>query len=48
MPPPPGAAAAATQALSQDEDDAFMHSGWANSQSLKQHFSGVTSVRIPH
>lgn len=35
------------QALSADEDDAYNHSAWANSKSLKQHFSGVTSVRIP-
>lgn len=36
------------QALSQDEDDAFTHSVWANSKSLKQHFAGIGAVRLPH
>lgn len=36
------------QALSQDEDDAFTQSVWANSKSLKQHFAGIASVRLPH
>jgi hypothetical protein len=36
------------QALSQDEEDAFTHSVWANSKSLKQHFAGIGAVRLPH
>jgi hypothetical protein len=34
--------------LTQDEDDAFVASTWANPQSLKQHFAGIGAVRIPH
>jgi hypothetical protein len=36
------------QALSQDDEDAYTHSSWANSKSLKQAFAGIGSVRIPH
>jgi hypothetical protein len=36
------------QALTQDEDDAFTQSVWANPKSLKQHFAGVGAVRLPH
>jgi hypothetical protein len=35
------------QALSQDEEDVYTHSSWANSKSLKQAFAGINSVRIP-
>ncbi|WIA33272.1 hypothetical protein OEZ86_006413 [Tetradesmus obliquus] len=35
------------KALSQDEEDAYTHSSWANSKSLKQAFAGINSVRIP-
>uniref|UniRef100_A0A383V1I6 Uncharacterized protein n=1 Tax=Tetradesmus obliquus TaxID=3088 RepID=A0A383V1I6_TETOB len=35
------------KALSQDEEDAYTHSSWANSKSLEQAFAGINSVRIP-
>ncbi|KAF6251199.1 flagellar basal body protein [Scenedesmus sp. NREL 46B-D3] len=35
------------KALSQDEEDAYTHSSWANSKSLKQAFAGINSVRFP-
>eukprot|EP00775_Hariotina_reticulata_P013529 gene13529-13655_t len=35
------------KALSQDDDDSYTNSSWANFKSLKQHFSGVSAVRIP-
>ena len=44
----PTALLSSLQALSQDEDDAFTRSVWANSKSLKQHFAGIGSVRLPH
>jgi hypothetical protein len=37
----------ALQALDQDDDDSFTNSSWADTRSLKQHFSGVGNVRIP-
>ncbi|GFR53143.1 hypothetical protein Agub_g15863 [Astrephomene gubernaculifera] len=33
--------------LAEDEDDSYTNSSWANPKSLKAHFSGVQSVRLP-
>ena len=33
--------------LAEDEDDSYTGAAWANSQSLKAHFSGVAAVRLP-
>jgi len=33
--------------LAEDADDSYTSAAWASSTSLKQHFSGVSSVRIP-
>jgi len=33
--------------LAEDEDDSYASAAWANSQSLKAHFSGVSAVRLP-
>lgn len=33
--------------LAQDADDSYTSAAWASGNSLKQHFSGVSSVRIP-
>lgn len=35
------------QKLTEDEDDSYVNSNWANPKSLKAHFSGVASVRLP-
>eukprot|EP00879_Flechtneria_rotunda_P011011 GHRR01011506.1.p1 GENE.GHRR01011506.1~~GHRR01011506.1.p1 ORF type:complete len:198 (+),score=74.55 GHRR01011506.1:399-992(+) len=35
------------KALNQDEDDSYTHSSWANSKSLKAHFTGISTVRVP-
>eukprot|EP00882_Tetradesmus_deserticola_P034222 GHRQ01039185.1.p2 GENE.GHRQ01039185.1~~GHRQ01039185.1.p2 ORF type:complete len:113 (+),score=13.41 GHRQ01039185.1:314-652(+) len=43
----PPSLCACLQALSLDEEDAYTHSSWANSKSLKQAFAGINSVRIP-
>jgi hypothetical protein len=37
----------AAQALEADDTDEYTHSSWADSQSLKRHFAGVASVRVP-
>lgn len=34
------------QALQENEDDSYLNSGWASSNSLKAHFSGVSEVRL--
>lgn len=33
--------------LADDDDDSHANSAWANPQSLKSHFAGVTTVRMP-
>jgi hypothetical protein len=38
--------ACCSQALAQDDDDCFTNSTWANGKSLKQHFAGMSDVRI--
>ncbi len=35
------------QALAEDDDDSYANSSWANPKSLKSHFAGVQSVRLP-
>lgn len=45
---PPPTHTRAPQALAQNQDDAFTSSSWANPRSLKQHFSGISAVRLPH
>jgi cilia- and flagella-associated protein 298 len=35
------------QRLAQDEDDSYTSAAWANPKALKQHFAGVSNVRIP-
>lgn len=34
------------KALQENEDDSYLNSGWASSNSLKAHFSGVSEVRL--
>ncbi|KAG2433099.1 hypothetical protein HYH02_012802 [Chlamydomonas schloesseri] len=35
------------KALAEDDDDSYANSSWANPKSLKSHFAGVQSVRLP-
>lgn len=37
----------ASQELAGNEDDSYINSTWADTKTLKQHFSGVHDVRIP-
>ena len=37
----------AMQKLAENDDDSHADSSWANPKSLKSHFAGIQSVRLP-